>query len=108
MRTIALVILGGVLGGVLLAGLEMIPAEAAAPKGKDKGNAEAKARRDPEQIFEKKDKNGDGSLSLDEMKGKGKKDATKVEARFKKLDKDKNGMLSLAELKGGAKRRKTN
>ncbi len=97
-------ILSVILGGVLLAGLGTNLAEAATDKGDD--NARAKARRNPEQVFQKKDRDGNGSLSLDEMKGKGKKDPSKIEARFKKLDKDKNGMLSLAELKGGAKKKK--
>ena len=97
-----------ILSGVLLAGLGMNPAEAAPGKGKGKGagKGNVKARKDPAQVFQKKDKNGDGALSLDEMKGKGKKDPSKVEARFKKLDKDKNGAVSLAELTGGAKKKK--
>ena len=40
------------------------------------------------------------------MKGKGKKDPAKIEARFKRLDKDKDGTVSLAELKGGGRKKK--
>jgi EF hand len=56
-------------------------------------------------VFNKRDKDGDGSLSLDEMRGKGKRDASKVEKRFKKLDKNSDGKVSLAELSARGKKK---
>jgi len=60
---------------------------------------------DPEAAFKKLDKDGDGSLSLEEFKA-GAKDPAKAEEQFKKLDKDGNGKLSLEEFKarGGKKK----
>ena len=88
-----------VLAGVFLLGLGVGSASAA--KGDKK--------KDPAQAFKKLDANNDGSLTLQEMKGKGKKDASKVEKRFKKMDKDSDGKLSLAELTDrGKKKNKKN
>jgi Ca2+-binding EF-hand superfamily protein len=61
-------------------------------------------RPDPEQIFKKKDANGDGALSLEEYKaGMPDKALAKADGRFKKLDSSGDGKLSLDELKAGMK-----
>ena len=61
-----------------------------------------KKRPDPEQIFKKRDANGDGSLSLEEFKtGMPEKALTRADARFKKLDTSGDGKLSLDEFKAG-------
>jgi hypothetical protein len=80
--------------GFLVLGLGVSPALAG--KG---------GKKDPEQRFKKLDTNGDGALSLQEMKGKGKKEGAKIEKRFQKLDKNSDGKLSLAELKGRTKKK---
>jgi hypothetical protein len=81
--------------GVFTLGLGLTPAIAA--KGDKKAH---------EKAFGKLDKNGDGSLTLEEMKEKGKKEASKVEERFKKLDKDGYGKISLAEPSARGKNKK--
>ncbi|HEX4150541.1 MAG TPA: hypothetical protein VHY20_16200 [Pirellulales bacterium] len=65
------------------------------------------ADQSPEDMFKKKDTNGDGKLSMDEYVGKqsGEK-ADKAKERFAKLDKDGDGSLSLAEFEAGAKKKK--
>jgi Ca2+-binding EF-hand superfamily protein len=61
-------------------------------------------RPDPEQIFKKKDANGDGALSLEEYKaGMPEKALTRADERFKKLDSSGDGKLSLDEFKAGMK-----
>ena len=56
----------------------------------------------PEKIFQKKDANGDGSLTLEEFKaGMPEKALTRADARFKKLDASGDGKLSLDEFKAG-------
>src|SRR4051812_12009306 len=75
-------------------------------------DAEKKAEKkaDPEASFKKIDKDGDGFISLDEMKASpaGQRDAAKAEQMFKRKDKDGDGKLSLDEYKatggGGAKK----
>ncbi len=59
--------------------------------------ADEKPKPDAEAIFKKLDKDGNGSLSLEEFKGK--RDAAKAESAFKKLDKDNSGSISLEEFK---------
>ena len=86
---------------VLLFGLVVAPAWAA------KGSKGSK-NRSPEQRFSKLDANGDGTLSLGEMQGKGKKPAAKVEKRFKKMDRNSDGKVSLEEIKSGGKKKKSN
>jgi hypothetical protein len=85
--------------GVLVLGMGLSSALAAPGKG---------AGKTPERRFAKLDSNGDGSLTLQEMMGKGKKEAAKVEKRFKKLDKNGDGKVSLAELKAKGKKNKKN
>lgn len=82
--------------GIFVLGLGLSPALA--------GKADKK--RDPAQVFSKLDANSDKSLTLDEMKGKGKKDASKVEKKFKKLDTNRDGKVSLEEFKTGSKTKK--
>jgi len=58
----------------------------------------------PEKVFQKKDANSDGSLSLEEFKaGMPEKALTRADARFKKLDANSDGKLSLDEFKAGMK-----
>jgi hypothetical protein len=85
--------------GVLVLGMGVSSALAGAGKG---------AVKTPEQRFSKLDSNGDGSVSLQEMKGKGKKNAAKIEKRFKKLDKNGDAKLTLDELKAKGKKSKKN
>ena len=62
----------------------------------------AKKKPDPAKMFEKKDANGDGFLTLDELKnGMKGKQLENAEKRFKKLDADGDGKVSLEELKAG-------
>jgi Ca2+-binding EF-hand superfamily protein len=63
----------------------------------------AKVKKDPSRVFQKRDANGDGSLSLQELRGKGKKASAKVEKRFKRLDRNHDGKVSLDELKARGK-----
>jgi Ca2+-binding EF-hand superfamily protein len=58
-----------------------------------------------EQVFKKRDRNGDGQVSLAEFQGK--KAKPKAETRFRKMDKDGNGTLTLAEFKGRGKKKKS-
>lgn len=60
-----------------------------------------------EKAFKKMDKDGNGSISVEEYVGKktGEK-ADKAKTRFGKLDKDQNGSLSLEEFKSGMKKKK--
>ena len=68
---------------------------AQAPKGE-------KPKMSPEEMFKKKDANGDGKVSKEEFT-KGAKDAAKAEAGFAAKDKDKDGNLTLEEFKAGGK-----
>ena len=74
-------------------------------KGAAEGDAKKKAR-DPGAMFDKKDADGDGKISIDEGVGKKKEAAAdKMKAVFTKKDKDGDGFLSKEELlaKGGKK-----
>lgn len=62
-----------------------------------------KPKADPEAVFKRLDKDGNGSLSLEEFRGK--RDAAKAEAAFKRMDKDGNGSISLEEFKNRGKKR---
>lgn len=80
--------------GLVTLGSGLIPAEAAEGKKKAK---------DPEQVFKKRDQDGDAFLSLAEFQGK--KPKPDAEARFKKRDKDGDGKISLAEFKARGKKK---
>ena len=57
-----------------------------------------KKKPDPAKIFAKKDANGDGSLTLEELKsGMKGKALENAEKRFEKMDKDGDGKVSLEE-----------
>ena len=73
----------------------------------DADKKEAKKGATPEERFKKLDTNGDGSISLDEMKASpaGQKDAAKAEAAFKAKDKDNDGKLSAEEFNAGGKKK---
>lgn len=62
-----------------------------------------KQQQDPEAVFKRLDKDGNGSLTLEEFRGK--RDPVKAEAAFKRLDKDGNGVLSLDEFKNRGKKK---
>jgi len=82
-------------------GLLLIGAVAAQAADKPKG------KPDPAKLFERKDTDGDGQLTLEEfkvgLKGKALDNADK---RFKKIDADGNGKVSMDELKAGMNRQK--
>lgn len=66
-----------------------------------------KPKPNPEEMFKKKDSNGDGKVSKEEFT-KGAKDAAKAEAAFTGKDKDKDGSLTKEEFtaSGGKKKGK--
>lgn len=64
--------------------------------------ANAKPKLTPEQIFNKKDANQDGFLSLEEFTGKAKNPAKKAK-EFARKDTNHDGKLSLAEFVAKAK-----
>ncbi len=64
-----------------------------------------KPKPNPEEMFKKKDANGDGKLSKEEFT-KGAKDAAKMEERFTALDKDKDGSVTKEEMAAGGKKKK--
>ncbi len=72
----------------------LLPLQADAKQGKHK----QKGTSTPEEIFKKRDKDGDGMLTKDEFLAN-KKNPTKAEKRFAKLDKNSDGKISLEELK---------
>jgi Ca2+-binding EF-hand superfamily protein len=70
------------------------------------GAGQKPKERDREAVFKKLDSNSDGKLTIEEMKGKGKRDAAKVEKRFGKLDKDGDKAVTLEEFKATKKKPK--
>lgn len=73
----------------------IIPAQAEEGKG---GAGPKKKGGNPAKMLEKKDTDGNGTLSLEEFV-KGAPDADKATKAFKRKDKDKDGQLTLDELK---------
>ncbi len=64
-------------------------------------------KKDPEEVFKKLDKDGDGKLSMSEFVGKKQGDKlTAAEATFKAKDKDSDGYLTLDEFKAHVKKAK--
>jgi Ca2+-binding EF-hand superfamily protein len=62
-------------------------------------------KKDPEEVFKKLDKDGDGKLTLAEFVGKKEGDKlTAAEAQFKAKDKDSDGFLTLDEFKAKVKK----
>lgn len=59
-----------------------------------------KKKMNPEEMFKKLDKDGNGSVSKEEYMASpnAKKDEAKATERFGKMDKDSNGSLSLEEM----------
>jgi Ca2+-binding EF-hand superfamily protein len=79
----------------------LLSATALAEKG-EKGEKGQRKKPDAAKIFQKRDANGDGSLSLDEFKtGMPEKAVARADVRFKKLDTSGDGKLSLEEFKAG-------
>lgn len=93
MRTLLIALLATALGVSLCAGT----ARSAEKK---------KKKKSPDAVFQKKDKNGDKMLSLEEYVGKrtGEK-AEKAKKRFAKLDKNGDGKLTLEEFKSRKKKK---
>lgn len=73
-----------------------------APKKPAEGD---KPKMTPEEIFKKKDANGDGKISKEEFT-KGAKDPAKAEERFTALDKDKDGSVSKEEFSAAPAKKK--
>lgn len=61
-----------------------------------------KPKHTPEEMFKKKDADGDGFITKEEF-AKGSKDSAKAEGLFAKKDTDSDGKLSLAEFSAGGK-----
>ncbi len=76
----------------------------------------AKPKKDPDALFDKLDKNGDGKVGMTEYmaamtRAKGKKGVDKsdaIEKRFKAKDKDNDGYLTREEFKAHGKKAKQN
>ena len=85
---------------LLMAGfLACVCSSLSAEDGKKKGDGEKKPF-DPEKVFKRLDKDGDGALTLEEFKGKREGEAAeKAEKAFKAKDKDGDGKLTLEEFK---------
>lgn len=92
-KILAVAVLAGFLAGTFAP-----TADAAEKDGK---------KRDPEAVFKKLDKDGDGKLTFDEYKGKAEgKKAEAAEKRFKKMDTNEDQALSLDEFKAGIPKKK--
>lgn len=78
-----------------------------AAEGDAKKPEAGKKKANPEEMFKKLDKDGNGSISKEEfMAGPGKKDATKGAEIFGKKDKNGDGSLSKEEFTAAPKKKK--
>ncbi len=74
------------------------------PKSQTSVTAEPPNRRSRDQFFKVRDRNGDGSITLEEFVGNPEiRDVPALTERFKKLDSDGDGKLQLDELKARTK-----
>ena len=91
--------------GPVVAVVTAVLALASVVYAKDPAAKKERKKPDPEKVFAQKDKDGDGSISLQEYIGK-RKDAAadKAKAMFEKLDTDGSGGLSKQELTAPPKR----
>lgn len=70
--------------------------------------AQEKKKPNPEKMFKSFDANEDGSITLEEFKGKKRKKevpAERLEKGFARMDADSNGSVTLEEFKKAAKNR---
>ncbi len=79
------------------------PADAKPADAKPAAPAGEKPKHDPEEMFKKRDTNGDGSISKEEFLA-GAKDAAKGEEAFKRKDKDGDGKLTKEEFAAHGKK----
>ena len=87
----------------------LLLASALATAAPEKTDAKpGKPKASPEEAFKKLDKDGDGSLTLEEFKASGrfKKNPADADAAFAKKDTNKDSKLSLEEFKAGSSKKK--
>jgi hypothetical protein len=82
---------------------ETKPAAAVAEPAKPEQAAKDVKRLSAEERFKRMDKDGNGSVSLEEFRGK--KNAEGAGEAFKKLDTNSDGALSLEEFSAGGKKK---
>ncbi len=82
---------------------EAKPEAKAEAKPKDEAKKADRPKLTREEQFKKLDKDGNGSLSIDEFRGKA--EASKVEAAFKALDTNGDGAVSLEEYVAGPQKK---
>lgn len=82
---------------------EAKPEAKAEAKPKDEAKKADKPKPSREEQFKKLDKDGNGSLSIDEFRGK--REASQAEAAFKALDTNGDGAVSLDEYVAGAQKK---
>ena len=80
-------------------------AEPAKPAAKPEAGAD-KPKPTPEDRFKRMDKDGNGSLSLEEFRGK--KSAEEAKEAFEKLDTNGDGSVSMEEFLAAPKKKKNN
>ncbi len=79
------------------------PAKSAEAEKPGEPAKEKKPHVSPEERFKKMDKDGNGSLSIDEFRGR--KSAEEAGEAFKKLDANGDGSLSLEEFSAAGKKK---
>ncbi len=94
---------------MLICGVVALAVVAGSAMAKDDAKKEGakKPKRTAEEIFKARDKDGDGKLTLEELKAKVKKPerAARLEKMFKAKDKDGDGALTLEEFKAKPERK---